>query len=159
MKFDVSLFSQIDKIDIQVHFNSELDFSAMKLLYDNCIRMGGDNNQNIQIATIHPDIWFGDHFELLSSKIKMVVKSPAFQLTRIENGQLVCQNYSSDQISFSSDQDLIIFFEQISEFGSLAVFSLVKYLDVRTLQFYWNLRYKDISTKEEIRDKKISSII
>lgn len=159
MKFDVSLFSQIDKIDIQVHFNSELDFSAMMLFYENCIRMGCDNNQNIQIATIHPDIWFGDHFELLSSKIKMVVKSPLFQLTRIENGQLVCQRYSSDQISFSSDQDLIDFFEQMSEFGSLAVFSLVKYLDVRTLQSYWNLRYKDISTKEEIRDKKISSII
>lgn len=86
MKFDVSLFSQIDKIDIQVHFNSELDFSAMMLFYENCIRMGGDNNQNIQIATIHPDIWFGDHFELLSSKIKMVVKSPVFQLIRIENG-------------------------------------------------------------------------
>jgi len=131
----------------------------MKLFYDNCIRMGGDSNSNIQIATIHPDIWFGDHFELLNSKIKMVVESPVFQLVRIEGGQLVCQNYSSDQITFSTDQDLINFFEHMSEFGSLAVFSLVKYLDVRTLQSYWNLRYKDISTKEEIRDKKISSII
>jgi hypothetical protein len=159
MKFDVSLFSQLEKKEFQAHFNSELDISSMKLFYDNCIRMGGDSNSNIQIATIHPDIWFGDHFELLNSKIKMVVESPVFQLVRIEGGQLVCQNYSSDQITFSTDQDLINFFEHMSEFGSLAVFSLVKYLDVRTLQSYWNLRYKDISTKEEIRDKKISSII
>ena len=158
MPFDVSLFSELDKKS-QAHFNSELDISAMKLLYDNCIRMGGDSNNNVEIATIHPDIWFSDHFELLNSKIKIVVESPVFQLVRIEGGQLLCKNFNTDTITFNTDKDLIDFFEQMSEFGSIAVFSLVKYLNVRNLSISWRLKYKDVSTKEEIRDKKINSII
>jgi len=157
--FDPSLFSQMEKQVTNVHFNDVLDISALKTLYDNCIRMGEGNNSNIEMATIHPDIWFGDYFDIFRKKVKMVVKGPIFQLIQIEDNQLVSKNYSCEMISFNSDDELTDFLDKQTEYGSIAIFCLVKWLNVKTLTVTWNLRYKDISTKEDIRDKKINSII
>ena len=57
--FDVSLFSQMEKSETIVYFNDSLDVSCLKLLYDNCVRMGSESNTNVTIATAHPDLWFG----------------------------------------------------------------------------------------------------
>lgn len=157
--FDVSLFSQMEKKDPIVHFNDSLDISSLKILYDNCIRMGSENNSNISIATVHPDLWFGDYFDFFRTRIKMVVTAPVFQLLKIEGNQVVSMNHSCDTAEFGSDEELKKFFEDMTEFGSIAIFTLVKYVDITRFSVRWRLRYKDISTKEEIRDKKISTII
>lgn len=157
--FDVSLFSQMEKSETIVYFNDSLDVSCLKLLYDNCVRMGSESNTNVTIATAHPDLWFGEYFDFFRTKIKMVVKSPVFQLTKVEGNQLVSTNYSCEILEFESDEELKKFFEDMTEYGSIAVFSLVKYVDIKSFSISWRLRYKDISTKEEIRDKKISTIL
>jgi hypothetical protein len=157
--FDVSLFSQMEKSETIVYFNDSLDVSCLKLLYDNCVRMGSESNTNVTIATAHPDLWFGEYFDFFRTKIKMVVKSPVFHLTKVEGNQLVSTNYSCEIIEFESDEELKKFFEDMTEYGSIAIFSLVKYVDIKSFNISWRLRYKDISTKEEIRDKKISNIL
>ena len=157
--FDVSLFSQMEKSETIVYFNDSLDVSCLKLLYDNCVRMGSESNTNVTIATAHPDLWFGEYFDFFRTKIKMVVKSPVFQLTKVEGNQLVSTNYSCEILEFESDEELKKFFEDMTEYGSIAVFSLVKYVDIKSFSISWRLRYKDITTKEEVRDKKIDKII
>lgn len=157
--FDVSLFSKMEKSEPIVYFNDRLDLSSLKLLYDNCIRMGLEQNTNVSIATAHPDIWFGEYFDFFLNKVKMVIKAPVFTLISIEGNQIVSKNYSCETAEFQSDDELKEFFENITEYGSIAVFSLVKYVDIKSFKVFWRLRYKDISTKEEIRDKKISKIL
>lgn len=158
--FDVNLFSQMGKQVPNVYFNDGLDISALKLLYDNCIRMGSDNNNsNVSIAIAHPDLWFGDYFDLFKTKIKMVVSAPVFQLIRIEGNQLILDSHVCETFELKTDEDLKKFFEDMTEFGSIAVFTIIKYVDISTFNITWKIRYKDISTKEEIRDKKIDSII
>jgi hypothetical protein len=157
--FDVSLFSQMEKTEPVVYFNESLDVSSLKILYDNCIRMGSEANTNVSIATAHPDLWFGEYFDFFKNKIKMIVKNPVFQLIKVEGNQLVSTNYSCDTIEFLSDNDLKKFFDDMTEYGSVAVFSLVKYVDIKSFSVSWRLRYKDVSTKEETREKKIKKII
>lgn len=159
MLFDVSLFSKMEKQDPQFYFNDSLDVSSLKVLYDNCMRMGGDSNSNVEMATVHPEIWFGKYFDFFRKKVKMVVKGPVFQLVQVEGNQLVSKNYSCDMMSFNSDDELSEFLDKQTEYGSIAIFCLVKWLNVKTLAVTWNLRFKDISTKEEVRDKKISTIL
>ena len=62
-------------------------------------------------------------------------------------------------IQEASVYELKKFFEDMTEYGSIAVFSLVKYVDIKSFSISWRLRYKDISTKEEVRDKKINTIL
>jgi hypothetical protein len=157
--FDVSLFSQMEKKERVVHFNDSLDISSLKILYDNCIRMGSETNTNISIATVHPDLWFGEYFDFFRAKVKMVVTQPVFQLVKIEDNQVLSTSHSCDTAEFESDDELKKFFEDMTEFGSIAIFTLVKYVDITTFSVRWKLRFKDISTKEEVRDKKISTII
>jgi len=159
MSFDVSLFSKMEKQDPQFYFNDSLDVSSLKILYDNCMRMGSGDNSNVEMATVHPDIWFGEYFDFFRKKVKMVVKGPLFQLVQVEGNKLVAKNYSCDMVSFNSDKELEEFLENQTEYGSIAIFCLVKWLNVKTLAVTWNLKYKDISTKEEIRNKKISTIL
>lgn len=157
--FDVSIFSQMDKTEPSVFFNDSLDITPLKILYDNCVRMGSETNNNVTVATAHPDIWFSDYFELLKSKVKMVVKQPTFQLIKVEDNKLFSTSFSCDTVEFNSDDELKKFFEDISEYGSIALFSIVKYINIKTFNTNWRVRFKDISTKEEIRDKKIGKII
>ncbi len=159
MSFDISLFSKMEKQEPQFYFNDSLDVSSLKLLYDNCIRMGSDNNSNVEMATVHPDLWFGDYFDIFRKKVKMVVKNSVFQLIRQEGNQLVSVNYTCDMMKFNSDEELINFLNDLTEYGSIAIFYLVKWVDLKTFNITWNLRYKNISTIEDIRDKKISTIL
>ena len=54
------IFNDIPMERAEVLFNNDLDASALKLFYDNCIRMGSGDNLNVTTATIHPVIWFSD---------------------------------------------------------------------------------------------------
>jgi hypothetical protein len=158
MSFDLSLFSKLEKTEQLVYFNSDLDVTALRVLYENCIRMGVDNS-NVQIATVHPNAWFGDFFHLFRKTIKLVPKNPVFQLLMVESNHLVEKALTCNFREFKSDQELVNFFEQEYEYGSIAVFSLVKAVNLVTFEVNWRLRFIDLTTAQEVRSKKLDKIL
>ena len=154
---DVKIFDS--KEDVSVYVNDDLDFTALKVLYDNCLRVGSSDNLNITVATVHPSLWFGELFEYIQKSVKLVPKGPAFQLMKIENNQLISNNYLVETLEFNSDEDLKKFFEEDCKYKSLAMFSICKYLDMTNLSISWRIRCVDVLTKQEVRDKKLDSII
>ena len=154
---DVKIFDS--KEEVSVYVNDDIDFTALKVLYDNCLRVGSSDNLNITVATVHPSLWFGELFEYIQKSVKLVPKGPAFQLMKIENNQLFSYNKLVETMEFHSDEELKKFFEEDCRYKSLALFSICKYLDMTNLSISWRIRCVDILTKEEMRDKKLDSII
>ena len=154
---DVKIFDS--KEEVSVYVNDDIDFTALKILYDNCLRVGSSDNLNITVATVHPSLWFGELFEYIQKSVKLVPKGPAFQLMKIENNQLFSYNKLVETMEFHSDEELKKFFEEDCRYKSLALFSICKYLDMTNLSITWRIRCVDILTKEEMRDKKLDSII
>lgn len=154
---DVKIFDS--KEDVSVYVNDDIDFTALKVLYDNCLRVGSSDNLNITVATVHPSLWFGELFEYIQKSVKIVPKGPAFQLMKIENNQLVSYNKTVETNNFYSDIELKKFFEEDCKYKSLALFSICKYLDMTNLSTTWTIRCVDITTKQEVRDRKLDSII
>ena len=142
-----------------LNINDDIDFTALKILYDNCIRVGTSDNSNITVATVHPSLWFGELFEYIQKSVKVVPKGPTFQLMKIENNQLVAYNHAVETIQFYSDVELKKFFEEECKYKSLALFSICKYLDMTNLSTTWRIRCVNVITKEEVRDRKLDSII
>ena len=154
---DVKIFDS--KEEVSVYVNDDIDFTSLKILYDNCLRVGSSDNLNITVATVHPSLWFGELFEYIQKSVKLVPKGPVFQLMKIENNQLISNNYSVETLEFNSDEDLKKFFEKDCKYKSLAMFSICKYLDMTNLSISWRIRCVNVLTKEEVRDKKLDSII
>jgi hypothetical protein len=154
---DVKIFDS--KEEVSVYVNDDIDFTALKVLYDNCIRIGSSDNSNITVATVHPSLWFGELFEYIQKSVKLVPKGTSFQLMKIEDNQLVAYNYSVETLEFNSDEDLKKFFEEDCKYKSLAMFSICKYLDMTNLSISWRIRCVNVVTKQEVRDKKLDSII
>jgi hypothetical protein len=158
MGIDISIFDEI-KEKSSIHIVDDLNFWAYKVLYDNCIRMGSDNS-NVSYATIHPSLWFNDIIDYINKVAKIVTEAPSFSILKIDdNLEVIARNYMVESFRFDSDEDFKIFFTQTSKYKSLALFSIVKYLDLRTLKVSWSIRSCDITTIEENRDKKIDDII
>jgi hypothetical protein len=154
---DVKIFDS--KEEVSVYVNDDIDFTALKILYDNCLRVGSSDNLNITIATVHPSLWFGELFEYIQKSVKLVPKGPMFQLMKIEDNQLISNTYSVGTLEFKSDEELKKFFEEDCKYKSLAMFSICKYLDMTNLSISWRIRCVNVLTKEEVRDKKLDSII
>ena len=154
---DVKIFDS--KEEVSVYVNDDIDFTALKVLYDNCLRVGSSDNLNITVATVHPSLWFGELFEYIQKSVKLVPKGPAFQLMKIENNQLFSYNKLVETMEFHSDEELKKFFEEDCRYKSLALFSICKYLDMRNLSISWRIRCVNVVTKQEVRDKKLDSII
>lgn len=156
MPFDITKLASIEKTET-VYFNDALDVTFLKVLYENCIRMGGDPNTNIQVATVHPEIWFPDLMDIFLSRIKIVSKTPSFQLVRIEGEFLTQRTYNCETLEFLSDDDFKEFFES-KKYKSLVVFSIVRILFIRDLSTRWRIRCTDVSTVQEVRDSKIDEL-
>lgn len=154
---DVNIFDSNQ--DISVYINDDIDFTALKILYDNCLRVGSSGNSNLTIATVHPSLWFGEIFEHIQKAVKLVSKLPTFKLMMIENDQVSQTEYFTETRRFESDEELRYFLIEDCKYKSLALFSICKYLDMKTLLMTWVLRCVDVSTKDSIRDKKLDSII
>ena len=154
---DVRIFDS--KEDVSVYVNDDIDFTALKILYDNCLRVGTSDNSNITVATVHPSLWFGELFEYIQKSVKLVTKVPVFQLMQIEDNQLVAYNKCVETREFYSDIELKEFFEEECKYKSLVIFSICKYLDMMNLSTTWRIRCVNFLTKEEVRDRKLDSII
>jgi hypothetical protein len=157
--FDVSSFSNLEKLENNIIIGDpNLDLTYLKILFENCLRMGSNGNANIEVASIHPSLWFSENFELFKKYIRVITKTPSFHLLRMEDNNLGSFFFNTQTEKLIKDDEFINFFEK-SNFHTLVIFSIVKYIDVKNLHTFWQIRYADISTLEEIRDKKISSII
>jgi hypothetical protein len=157
MPIDTSIF---DKITVKpsIHINDDVDFWSFKVLYDNCLSMGNEN-KNVTYATFHPSLWFSDIFDNLKNVTKLVTELPSFQLFKIENNTVLVTNYKVDTCRFTSDEEFKKFLTQDCKYKSLAFYSIVKYLDLRTLSITWTVRYCDVTDIQDIRDKKIDEVI
>jgi hypothetical protein len=159
MSFNVSVFSQINDSEIDVFIYSDVDISALKVLYSNCIRIGNIDNSNIHVATIHPDLWFSNLYSLFSHCLSVVPRRPTYSLIFFEEGQIMKKSLASEVSEFESDEDLEHFFKETCKFKNISLFSICKFIDLSTLKSRWSIRYNDITNTSILRNNKIDSLI
>ena len=159
-KLDLSIFDEMKDAQPTTIANSgDFDLFYMKSFYDNCVRMGSANNSNVSVATFHPNLWFSEIFSKIESTIKLVVKNPAFEIYEIIDNKVVVTRHTCETIFFTEEQEMIQFFLNFNSYKKLAIFSIVKFLDLQTLKSSWNVRFKDLTTKSEMRDSKLNELI
>ena len=159
MSFNVNVLSQINDSEIDVFIYSDVDISALKVLYSNCIRIGNIDNSNIHVATIHPDLWFGNLYSLFSHCLSVVPRRPSYDLTFFEEDQIIKLTLVSEVIEFESDKELEYFFKETCKFKNISLFSICKFIDLSTLKSRWSIRYNDITNISTLRNNKIDSLI
>lgn len=150
---DISL----DPSNITVYPVSQFNLEGIKILIDNCKRIG-DKNNNVAVATVDPIVWMCDLLDKHWDKISFVSTKPTFNILQVKSNKLVSTNYKTISINFDSMEELDEFFNK-SQFKTFVLFSLVKYVNLSSMKSYCVLRYCDITEKYEERDKKINKIL
>jgi hypothetical protein len=149
--------SNIDAKSIQVYPVGENNLEGIKILIDNCFRMGNDNS-NVRIATIDPSLWLGQFLDKHWTKISYVTSVPAFNIMKVEDNEIVSKQYNTETKEFESDDLINDFFEK-GRWKTLVIFSIIKHVDLVTLSSSYRVRYADITEKYEERDNKIEEIL
>jgi len=157
IKSSANISPNIDAKSIQVYPVGENNLEGIKILIDNCFRMGNDNN-NVQIATIDPSIWLGQFLDRHWSKISYVTSLPSFNIMKVENNEIVSRSYNCITKEFESDELINDFFEK-SRWKTFVMFSIIKYVDLVALSSSYRVRYADITEKYEERDNKLEEIL
>lgn len=132
-----------------------IDLSALFVLYDNCQRMGNENNNNVMLATVTPEVWFDDLVPTILSNVSFVTKVPGFQTVSFNGKDLVAQTYTCDKSEFQSLDSLKDFLVEKGRLSVFILYSIIQYVDLKTLKPSWFIRYKEIIDPQTIRDKKI----
>lgn len=148
----------MDPKTITIYPISEYNLEGLKILFDTSMRMGGGGNINVEVATVSPSLWMGDFLDKHWDKISYVTTTPNFSIIKIRSNEMVSCSYRTDTISFDSDEELDTFFND-GKWKKFVLFSINKYVDLRTLKSSYIVRYADITEKFEIRDNKINSIL
>ena len=146
------------KNSISIYPISDYNLEGLKILLDNCIRMGSENNSNVEIATVNPSLWLGQFLDKHWNKISYVSTLPSFDVLKVDNNEISKKTYKCDSISLSSDEDVDDFFNK-NKFKKLVLFSITKTVNLITLKSFYNIKYSDITEKYEERDIKIDSIL
>jgi hypothetical protein len=147
----------IEPKSIQVYPIGENNLEGIKILIDNCYRMGGDNS-NVRMATVDPSLWLGQFLDKHWSKISYVTSMAAFNIMKVEGNQIVTKNYNCLTKEFESDIEINDFFEK-GRWKTFVIFSIIKSVDLVTLSSMYRVRYADITEKYEERDNKIKEIL
>ena len=147
----------IEPKSIQVYPIGENNLEGIKLLIDNCYRMGNDNS-NIRMATVDPSIWLGQFLDKHWSKISYVTSMIAFNIMKVEGNQIVTKNYNCLTKEFVTDDEINDFFEK-GRWKTFVMFSIIKSVDLVTLSSTYKIKYADITEKYEERDNKIKEIL
>ena len=147
----------IEPKSIQVYPIGENNLEGIKILIDNCYRMGGDNS-NVRMATVDPSLWLGQFLDKHWSKISYVTSMAAFNIMKVEGNQIVTKNYNCLTKEFESDTEINDFFEK-GRWKTFVIFSIIKSVDLVTLSSMYRVRYADITEKYEERDNKIKEIL
>lgn len=139
---------------VPVNLNN-LDF--FKILVTNSLRMGHDNN-NIEIASITPGLWMGQFLDKNYDKITYVSKNTNFHILKFESGEIYSKSYATTNLDLNSDEELDNFMNS-GKWKKLVLFSICKYIDLKTMKTSYKLRYADITEKYEVIDNKINNIL
>jgi hypothetical protein len=147
----------IEPKSIQVYPIGENNLEGVKVLIDNCYRMGSENN-NVRMATVDPSIWLGQFLDKHWSKISYVTSMIAFNIMKVEGNQIVTKNYNCLTKEFVTDDEINDFFEK-GKWKTFVMFSIIKSVDLVTLSSTYKIKYADITEKYEERDNKINEIL
>jgi hypothetical protein len=132
--------------------NHSLD--AVIKLIENCRDLG----IGVQYATFDISLWLNDFLVNNYSKIKYVSATPRFTLEYIVNDIPQSKVIDCEPIQFDGDDELQKFFGD-NDGKTLAIFTIGKYIDLKTLKVFYRMRYADITDKDEERDFKINKIL
>jgi len=157
----MSFIESLSKLEseVEVLIFSDKDITALKMLFDNSIRLGNNDMNNVTVASLHPSLWFESLYPHFNTCLNVVPKRPQYFLHTIENGEIFRRVFSAETKEFNSDEEIIKFFKEECKFKSLSIFGICKYLDVTTLKTQWYLRYNDITDITTLRDNKLESLI
>jgi hypothetical protein len=147
----------IEPKSIQVYPIGENNLEGIKVLIDNCYRMGNDNI-NVRMATVDPSLWLGQFLDKHWSKISYVTSMAAFNIMKVEGNQVITRNYNCLTKEFESDVEINDFFEK-GRWKTFVIFSIIKSVDLVTLSSTYRVKYADITEKYEERDNKIKEIL
>lgn len=148
-------WKEIKSEQIVLYKLDSIDLSALFILYENCHRMGNENNNNVMLATVTPEAWFDDLVPTIISNVSFVTKLPSFQTISLNSKDLVSQSYNCDKAEFQSLELLKAFLIEKGRLSVLILYSVIQYVDLKTLKPSWFIRYKEIIDTQTIRDKKI----
>ena len=144
---------------VSIYPISDYNLEGLKILLDNCVRMGSENNSNVEIATVSPALWLGQILDKHWSKISYVTSLPSFEVLKFDQSQgITKKTYRCDTATLNNEDDIDDFFNK-NKFKKLVIFSITKQVRLDTLQSQYNIRYSDITEKYEERDIKIDSIL
>ena len=147
----------IEPKSIQVYPIGENNLEGIKVLIDNCFRMGNDNS-NVRVATVDPSLWLGQFLDKHWTKISYVTSVPTFNIMKVEDNQLISKNYNCVMKEFESDELINEFFEK-GRWKTFVIFSIIKHVELVTLSSTYRVRYADMTEKYEDRDNKIKEIL
>ena len=142
---------------ISVYPIGENNLEGIKILIDNCFRMGGDNN-NVRMATVDPSLWLDKFLNKNWNRISYVSSTPSFNITKVVDNKIVSKHYNTETKQFESEDIINEFFES-GRWKSFVIFSIVKYVDVVSMSISYHVRYADITEKYEERDNKLEEIL
>lgn len=153
MALDFNTFTSIP--DSYVLFINDIDCSAIKVLYDNCKRMGHEN-VNVSNASIDVNVWLPNLIDIISNHVKLITKNISFPLTKIVGDKFISKMYQCGQKSFDSEEILINFIQQTTKFKDICIFYIVKHINLIDLKSKYTMSYVEIEPEISIsRSKKI----
>lgn len=147
----------IDSKSISVYPIGENNLEGLKVLIENCFRMGSENS-NVRMATVDPTLWLGDFLDKHWNKISYVSNLPSFQIIKVEGNKIVSRQYNTVTNEFESDIEMDEFFNK-NRWKKFVLFSIMKYVDLTNLKTSYRLRCADITEKYEERDNKLEEIL
>jgi hypothetical protein len=147
----------VEPKSISVYPIGENNLEGIKVLIDNCYRMGSENN-NIRVATMDPSLWLGQFLDKHWNKISYVTSLPTFIIMKVEDNKIVSKQYNTETREFESEDLINDFFER-GRWKTLVIFSIIKHIDLVSLSSTYRVRYADITEKYEERDNKINEIL
>jgi hypothetical protein len=147
----------VEPKSISVYPIGENNLEGIKVLIDNCYRMGSENN-NIRVATMDPSLWLGQFLDKHWNKISYVTSLPSFIIMKVEDNKIVSKQYNTETREFESEDLINDFFER-GRWKTLVIFSIIKHVDLVSLSSTYRVRYADITEKYEERDNIINEIL
>lgn len=150
--------SSFDHKSISLYPISESNLEGIKILTDNCIRMGKEDNSNIILATIDPSIWLGDFLDKYWNKISYVTTNVKFTILKVDDDRIIQKDYNVITKQLDDDDDVDSFFES-GKWKKFVIFSIIKYANLAIMKSHYSIKYADITEKFEERDNKINEIL
>ena len=114
--------------------------------------------ENINYAKFDISLWLDDFLIKYYNNIKYITSVPQFDIDSIINDIYTTKIIKCKSIKFDSDEELDKFFIDNTN-HILVLYTICKQINLKTLNISYNLRYADITTKEDLRDYKIDKII